>query len=99
MELLTAGEVAALLKLSVRQIRKLSRAEGFPRPVPIGRCVRWRAADIQRFIDAAGDLPRVDELERKCDQQFAVLFKAIRELTESPSPRKGRIGFVTDGPP
>ncbi len=99
MELLTAREVAALPKLSVRQVWKLSRTEGFPRPVPIGRFVRWRASDIQRLIDGGGDLPRLDELERKCDQQFAALFQAIRKLTEPPSPKKGRIGFVTDDPP
>jgi predicted DNA-binding transcriptional regulator AlpA len=99
MELLTVLEVAALLRLSPAQIRNLTRMGRFPRPVRVGRFARWRAVDIQRFIDAGGDLPRLDELERKCDQQFAALFQAIRELTEPPSRKKGRIGFVTDDPP
>jgi predicted DNA-binding transcriptional regulator AlpA len=99
LELLTAADCARLLKLSVRQVWNLTRSDRLPRPVTIGRFVRWRASDIQRFIDAGGNLPRLDELERKCDQQFAAVFQAIRELTEPPSPKKGRIGFVTDDRP
>jgi predicted DNA-binding transcriptional regulator AlpA len=59
-ELLTVRDCAALLKLSTRQIWKLSRSERFPRPFRIGRSVRWRAADVQHFIDAGGDMRRLD---------------------------------------
>lgn len=58
-QLLTVRDCAALLKLSTRQIWKLSRSERFPRPLRIGRSVRWRAADVQRFIDADGDVRRL----------------------------------------
>ena len=36
---------------------------------------------------------RLDELERKYDAQFRVVFDAIRELMEPPHPPRGRIGF------
>jgi hypothetical protein len=40
---------------------------------------------------------RIDEIERKYDAQFGIVFKAIRQLIEpSPEPPKRRIGFKTD---
>jgi hypothetical protein len=36
---------------------------------------------------------RLDELERKCDGQFAVVFKALRELMQPPARSARRIGF------
>ena len=36
---------------------------------------------------------RMDELERKYDAQFRVVFDAIRKLTASPEPPRRRIGF------
>lgn len=37
---------------------------------------------------------RLDELERKYDSQFAVVFEAIRELMTPLEPKKRRIGFL-----
>jgi hypothetical protein len=40
---------------------------------------------------------RIDELERKYDGQFRIVFQAIRELiTDEPVPAKRRIGFRVD---
>jgi len=39
---------------------------------------------------------RLEELERKYDVQFRVVFDAIRKLMQPPEPKKRRIGFVTD---
>ena len=36
---------------------------------------------------------RLDELERKYDAQFKVVFQAIRELMAPPAPSRKRIGF------
>jgi hypothetical protein len=36
---------------------------------------------------------RLDELEKKCDAQFKIVFDAIRELMTAPSPRRRPIGF------
>ena len=42
---------------------------------------------------------KLDELEKKYDQQFQKVFKAIRELMTPPDPPlKGRIGFVVEEP-
>lgn len=55
LELLEAEEVAAILKISEASVwnwqygRKAPPA-GFPPPVKIGACVRWRSSDIQAFI-------------------------------------------------
>lgn len=40
---------------------------------------------------------RLDELEKKYDVQFKVVFDAIRGLMQPPEPKKGRIGFRPDG--
>lgn len=40
---------------------------------------------------------RINELEAKCDQQFRIVFEAIRELMEPhPVPATRRIGFAVD---
>jgi hypothetical protein len=39
---------------------------------------------------------RLDELEKKYDVQFKVVFDTIRQLMLPPEPRKKRIGFMTD---
>jgi phage regulator Rha-like protein len=37
---------------------------------------------------------RLDELEKKYDAQFKVVFDAIRELMTPPEPKKRKIGFI-----
>ncbi len=39
---------------------------------------------------------RLDELEKKYDKQFKLVFDAIRELMEPPEPKKRPIGFLAD---
>ena len=50
---------------------------------------------LREMLAARVDLKRrLDDLEKKYDQQFQVVFDAIRELMEPPAPPpKGRIGF------
>jgi hypothetical protein len=38
---------------------------------------------------------RLDELEKKYDRQFAVVFDAIRQLMTRPEPQRKPIGFIT----
>ena len=38
---------------------------------------------------------RLNELEKKYDGQFRVVFEAIRELMAEPAPKSRRIGFKT----
>ncbi len=41
---------------------------------------------------------RLDELERKYDAQFKIVFDAIRQLMSPPEPPKKRIGFLVEEP-
>lgn len=50
LRLVTAKEVAAMLDISLRTIwRRLSDGT-MPPPVRLGRLVRWRLADIRKWI-------------------------------------------------
>ncbi len=61
--LLRVGEVAARLGISIRQTWKLLACANLPGPVRLGRAVRWRAADISRFIELG--CPSRDEFEQR----------------------------------
>ena len=64
MELLSVREVAGRLKVSSRQIWKLLSSGRFPKPVRLGRSVRWRAEDIARWVEL--DCPSRDRFEAEC---------------------------------
>jgi hypothetical protein len=52
---------------------------------------------LRRILaENAGLARRLDELEKKYDVQFKVVFDTIRQLMLPPEPKKKRIGFVTD---
>lgn len=57
---------------------------------------------LREILSTHKDLAKkLAELEKKYDQQFAVVFEAIRKLMEPPPvPKKRRIGFIsTDNDP
>jgi excisionase family DNA binding protein len=50
-DLLTAQEVARRLSIGVRTLYRLVRCDVVPRPIRFNRrLVRWRAADIERYL-------------------------------------------------
>jgi hypothetical protein len=50
---------------------------------------------LREILATHRDLARkLDELEKKYDKQFAIVFKAIRQLMESPVHKQRRIGFI-----
>lgn len=49
--LIDARAVARLLDMSDRSIWKLSASAKLPAVVRVGRSVKWRLSDIQRFIE------------------------------------------------
>ena len=55
--LLTAADVAGLLAVSLRTVRRLDITGRLPAPLLIGRAVRWRRAEITSWL-AAGAPPR-----------------------------------------
>ncbi len=56
-----AGQVAAMLEISVARFRKrratLEADYGFPRAMPFGNPQKWRRSSVQQWIDAAEHLP------------------------------------------
>jgi ORF6N domain len=54
---------------------------------------------LRRALESHGDLAsRLDALEEKYDEQFAVVFAAIRKLMAPPRAIKKRIGFRAEPP-
>lgn len=56
--LVAAEEVAGMLGVSERTVRRLDAAGKLPRAARIGGNVRWRAAEVERWV-AAGCPPRL----------------------------------------
>ena len=50
-DLLTVKDLSQTLRISARQCWKLLSAGRLPAPVRLARSVRWRAADIVRFVE------------------------------------------------
>jgi hypothetical protein len=49
---------------------------------------------LRKMLAANAELARkLDALEKKYDEQFKVVFDAIRELMQPPEPKKRKIGF------
>lgn len=55
--LLAADEVAQLLAVSPKSVRRMDLVGRLPRPVRLGRAVRWRHEEILDWV-AAGCPPR-----------------------------------------
>jgi len=49
--LLRRGQVAELVGLPERTLRRLVSSGAFPRPVALGKSVRWRRSDVTRWVD------------------------------------------------
>ena len=47
---MTVREVALLLKVSTRTVWNLRRLGKLPRPLRVGRSVRWRKVEVERFL-------------------------------------------------
>jgi hypothetical protein len=54
---------------------------------------------LRRMLASNASLARkLDELEKKYDAQFKIVFDAIRQLMASPEPKKRPIGFLVEEP-
>jgi len=49
--LLRVEEVAERLGISVRTVWRLVSSKQLCKPVSIGRCKRWRAAEVEQFVE------------------------------------------------
>lgn len=51
---LTAKQLAELLNVSVRHVRRMKDAGKLPKPKQFGRCIRWDPDEVQRMLDGSG---------------------------------------------
>jgi hypothetical protein len=68
-----------------------------PRAVEVSIYVVRVFVKLREMIASHKDLAgRLDEMERKYDSQFKVVFDAIRALIAEPEPKEKKIGFVRE---
>jgi hypothetical protein len=76
-------------------VAMLSSVLNSPRAIQVNLQIMRTFTKLREIMSAnSGLAKRLDDLERKYDRQFAVVFDAIRQLMEPPpEPPKPRIGF------
>lgn len=62
-KLLTQGDLARRLRISIRQIRRLDKSGSLPRPLKIGTLKRWDPDEIDRWVK--GGAPERAEWEQR----------------------------------
>src|SRR6266446_839045 len=64
------------------------------RAVQVNIAIMRTFVRLRRLMDTNRDLARkIEALEKKYDEKFAVVFEAIKQLITPPEPPKRRIGF------
>jgi hypothetical protein len=75
-------------------VAMLSSILNSPRAVQVNIQIMRTFAKLREIITQHKDLAsRLNELEKKYDAQFKVVFDAIRQLMQSPEPKRRPIGF------
>ena len=64
------------------------------RAIEVNIAIMRTFVQLRRLMDTNRDLARkIEALENKYDEQFAVVFEAIKQLIAPPEPSRPRIGF------
>jgi hypothetical protein len=75
-------------------VAMLSSVLRSPRAVEVNIAIMRTFVQLRRLMETNRDLAhKIEALEKKYDQQFAVVFAAIKELVAPPAPTKKQIGF------
>ncbi|MEW6416596.1 MAG: ORF6N domain-containing protein [Nitrospirota bacterium] len=75
-------------------VAMLSSVLNSERAVQVNIAIMRAFVKLREMIASHKDLAkRLDELEKKYDEQFRVVFDAIRELMTPPEPKRKKIGF------
>lgn len=53
-KLLTPKQLADILQVSLRTVRRLHERRKIPQGIPVGASLRWREADVRRWIERGG---------------------------------------------
>jgi hypothetical protein len=80
-------------------VAMLSSVLNSRRAVQVNIQIMRTFAKLREIISQHKDLARrLDELEKKYDAQFKVVFDAIRQLMKPPESKKRPIGFLVEEP-
>jgi hypothetical protein len=80
-------------------VAMLSGVLNSPRAIQMNIAIMRAFVRLREILSTHKDLARkLEELEKKYDGQFRVVFEAIRQLMIPPEPPKRRIGFRVDEP-
>lgn len=83
----------AFTELGVAMLSSVLKSE---RAIQANMAIMRAFTQLRSMLAAHSDLSRkLDELERKYDGQFRVVFQALRDLMEPPATPKKPIGFST----
>ncbi len=75
-------------------VAMLSSVLRSPRAVEVNIAIMRTFVQLRRLMDTNRDLARkIEALEKKYDEQFAVVFEAIKELIAPVKPAQKQIGF------
>lgn len=77
-------------------VAMLSSVLRSPRAIEVNIAIMRTFVQLRRLMDSNRDLARrIEDLERKYDEQFSVVFEAIKKLIarDTQAPPKRRIGF------
>lgn len=75
-------------------VAMLSSVLRSPRAVQVNIAIMRTFVQLRRLMDSNRDLARkIETLEKKYDEQFAVVFTAIKHLIAPPAPPRKQIGF------
>jgi hypothetical protein len=78
-------------------VAMLSSVLNSPRAIQVNIQIMRTFAKLREIISQHKDLARrLDELEKKYDAQFKIVFDAIRELMKPPDSKKRPIGFLVE---
>src|ERR1043165_5889995 len=75
-------------------VAMLSSVLRSPRAVEVNIAIMRTFVQLRRLMDSNRELARkIETLENKYDEQFSVVFAAIKRLIAPPAPLKKQIGF------
>lgn len=75
-------------------VAMLSSVLRSPRAIEVNIAIMRTFVQLRRLIESNRELGRkIEALEQKYDEQFAVVFAAIKELIAPPTPQRKQIGF------
>ncbi len=75
-------------------VAMLSSVLNSPRAIHVNIGIMRAFVKLRQILSSNEELSRrLDEMEKKYDAQFKVVFNAIRELMTPPEPKQGSMGF------